>query len=108
MSDDYIYDDIHLTKRKTITNGVKYNFYIYNMLSLEKKHSNGKYGKGETVISQIKNYRLRDEEDGELLEVKLKCSKKLDDSMDGFDPEDGKKVFDKCINELEERGLIKV
>ena len=37
MSDDYIYDDINLTKRKTITNGVKYDFYIYKMLSLEKK-----------------------------------------------------------------------
>ena len=35
MSDDSIYDDINLTKRKTITNGSKYDFYIYKMLSLE-------------------------------------------------------------------------
>ena len=40
MYDGEIYDDVNLTKRKTITNGVKYDFYIYNMLSLEKKFSN--------------------------------------------------------------------
>jgi len=51
------YDDINVTKRKTITNGVKYDFFIYNMLSLEKKFSNGKFGKGETVISEIKDSR---------------------------------------------------
>ena len=37
MIDDSIYDDINLTKRKTITNGEKYDFYIYKTLSLEKK-----------------------------------------------------------------------
>ena len=45
------YDDINVIKRKTITNGAKYNFFIYNMLSLEKKFSYGKFGKGDTVIS---------------------------------------------------------
>ena len=107
MSDDSIYDDINLTKRKTITNGEKYDFYIYKTLSLEKKFSNGKYGKGDTVISQIKNYRLQDDEGEEMLDVKLKCSKKIDDAMDGFTPEESKKVFKKCLKELERRGLVK-
>tara|TARA_B100000902_G_scaffold355328_1_gene368163 strand:+ start:279 stop:605 length:327 start_codon:yes stop_codon:yes gene_type:complete len=108
MIDDSIYDDINLTKRKTITNGEKYNFYIYKMLSLEKKFSKGKFGKGDTSISQIKNYRLKDDESEEMLEVKLRCSKKLDDSMNGFDSNESKKVFDACINELLKRGLVKV
>ena len=108
MNDDSIYDDINLTKRKTITNGKKYDFYIYKMLSLEKKFSNGKFGKGDTVISQIKNYRLQDDEGEEMLEVKLKCSKKIDDSINGFDPKISKKIFEKCLKELEKKGLIKV
>ena len=108
MSDDYIYDDINLTKRKTITNGARYDFYIYKMLSLEKKFSNGKFGKGDTVISQIKNYRLQDDEGEEMLEVKLKCSKKIDDSMNGFDPKNSKKIFDNCLKDLVRRGLVKV
>ena len=37
MYDEEIYDDIKLTKRKTITNGEKYDFYIYDMLALEKE-----------------------------------------------------------------------
>ena len=106
MNDD-IYDDIKLTKRKTITNGVKYDFYIYDMLSLEKKFSNGKFGKGETVISQIKNYKLQDEETGDMLDVKLKCSKKIDDSLEGFNPEESKKIFNQCLNELVKKGMVK-
>ena len=108
MYDGEIYDDVNLTKRKTITNGVKYDFYIYNMLSLEKKISNKKFGKGETVISQIKDYKLQDEESGELLDVKLRCSKKLDDSMEGLESNESKEIFKKCIDELEKRGLAKV
>ena len=108
MNDDSIYDDINLTKRKTITNGKKYDFYIYKMLSLEKKFSSGKFGKGDTSISQIKNYRLKDDESEEMLEVKLKCSKKLDDEMNGFDSSKSKKVFDDCLNELLKIGLVKV
>ena len=108
MIDDSIYDDINLTKRKTITNGKKYDFYIYKMLSLEKKFSNGKFGKGDTSISQIKDYKLKDDESEEMLEVKLKCSKKLDDEMNGFDSSKSKKVFDDCLNELLKRGLVKV
>ena len=107
MLEEEIYDDIRLTKRKTITNGAPYNFYIYDMLALEKEFSNKKFGKGDTVISQIKNYKLQDDETGEMLDVKLKCSKKIDDAMDGFDPEESKEIFDKCLKVLVERGLVK-
>ena len=101
------YDDINVTKRKTITNGVKYDFFIYNMLSLEKKFSNGKFGKGETVISKIKDFKMVDDESGELLEVKLRCSKKLDDALDGIEPSESTKVLEKCLIELENRGLVR-
>ena len=101
------YDDINVTKRKTITNGVKYDFFIYNMLSLEKKFSNGKFGKGETVISKIKDFKMVDDESGEMLEVKLRCSKKLDDALDGIEPSESTKVLEKCLIELESRGLVR-
>ena len=45
MHEEDIYDDIRLTKRKTITNGAKYDFYIYDMMALEKDFSNKKFGK---------------------------------------------------------------
>ena len=101
------YDDINVTKRKTITNGVKYDFFIYNLLSLEKKFSNGKFGKGETVISKIKDFKMVDDESGELLEVKLRCSKKIDDALDGIEPSESRKVLEKCLIELENRGLVR-
>ena len=101
------YDDINVTKRKTITNGAKYDFFIYNMLSLEKKFSNGKFGKGETVISKIKDFKMQDDESGELLEVKLRCSKKIDDAMDGIAPNESKEIFTECLKELENRGLVR-
>ena len=101
------YDDINVTKRKTITNGVKYDFFIYNMLSLEKKFSNGKFGKGETVISEIKDFNMLDDESGEILEVKLRCSKKIDDAMEGIEPDESQEVFTKCLKELENRGLVR-
>ena len=101
------YDDINVTKRKTITNGEKYDFFIYNMLSLEKQFSNGKFGKGETVISKIKYFKMIDDESGELLEVKLRCSKKIDDAMEGVEPTESKEVFTKCLKELENRGLVR-
>ena len=107
MYDDDIYDDIRLTKRKTITNGEKYDFYIYDMLALEKEFSDKKFGKGDTVISRVKDYKLQDDESLEMLDVKLKCSKKIDDAMDGFDPSESKKVFNQCLKELEKRGLVK-
>ncbi|SVB29266.1 uncharacterized protein METZ01_LOCUS182120 [marine metagenome] len=101
------YDDINVTKRKTITNGEKYDFFIYNMLSLEKQFSNGKFGKGETVISKIKDFKMVDDESGELLEVKLRCSKKIDDAMDGIEPDESTEVFTQCLKELENRGLVR-
>ena len=101
------YDDINVTKRKTITNGAKYDFFIYNMLSLEKKFSNGKFGKGETVISKIKDFKMKDDESGEILDVKLRCSKKIDDALDGIEPNESREVFTKCLKELENRGLVR-
>ena len=49
------YEDINIIKRKTITNGAKYDFFIYDMLSLEKKHSNGKFGRvlGDVVVDDV-------------------------------------------------------
>ncbi len=102
------YDDINITKRKTITDGAKYDFFIYDLLSLEKKYSNKIFGKGDTVISKIKDYKMLDEETGEMLEVKLRCSKKIDDAMDGIEPDESKEIFKKCLKELEEKGLVKV
>ena len=107
MSDDSILDDINLTKRKTITNGQKYDFYIYKTLKLEKEFSKGVFGKGDTSISQIKNYKLQDDESDAMLDVKLKVSKKLDDAMTGFTPKEAKKVMDKVLKELVQRGLVK-
>jgi hypothetical protein len=103
-----LYDDINTTKRKTITDGAKYDFFIYDLLSLEKKYSNKKFGKGDTVISKIKGYKMLDEETGEMLEVKLRCSKKIDDAMEGIDPDDSTNIFKNCLKELEEKGLVKV
>ena len=94
MSDDSIFDDINLKKKKTITNGKKYDFYVFKTLKLEKEISKGKFGKGDTSISQIKNYKLIDDEGDDLLDVKLQCSKKLDDAMTGFTPKEAKKVMD--------------
>ena len=71
------YDDINVTKRKTITNGEKYDFFIYDMLPLEKEFSNGKFGKGDTSISQVKNYKLQDDESEAMLDVKLKVLVKI-------------------------------
>ena len=107
MSDDSILDDINLTKRKTITNGKKYDFNIYKTLKLEKEISKGKFGKGDTSISQIKNYKLQDDESEAMLDVKLKVSKKLDDAMTGFTPKEAKKVMDQVLKELVKRGLVK-
>ena len=103
-----LYDDINITKRKTITDGAKYDFFIYDLLSLEKKYSNGEFGKGDTVISKIKDYKMLDDETGEMIEVKLRCSRKIDDAMEGIDPNASKDIFKKCLKELEKKGLVKV
>jgi|TARA_B110000240_G_C13450651_1_gene432356 hypothetical protein len=108
MSDDSIFDDINLTKKKTITNGKKYDFYVFKTLKLEKEFSKGTFGKGDTSISQIKNYKLQDDEGDELLDVKLQCSKKLDDAMTGFTPKEAKKVMDQVLEALMKIGLVKV
>ena len=99
-------DNIHLSKRETITNGAKYDFFIYNMLSLESKFSDKKWGKGDTVISKEKDFLMLDQETKKKLDVKLRCSKKLDDAMEGIDHLEAKKVFKKCIKELESSGLL--
>ena len=108
MSDDSIFDDINLKKKKTITNGKKYDFYVFKTLKLEKEISKGKFGKGDTSISQIKNYKLIDDEGDDLLDVKLQCSKKLDDAMTGFTPKEAKKVMDEILKRLMKIGLVKV
>ena len=108
MSDDSILDDINLKKKKTITNGKKYDFYVFKTLKLEKEISKGKFGKGDTSISQIKNYKLIDDEGDDLLDVKLQCSKKLDDAMTGFTPKEAKKVMDEVLKRLLKIGLVKV
>ena len=108
MSDDSIFDDINLTKKKTITNGKKYDFYVFKTLKLEKEISKGKFGKGDTSISQIKNYKLIDDEGDDLLDVKLQCSKKLDDAMTGFTPKEAKKVMEEVLKRLMKIGLVKV
>ena len=105
-----IYEDINVTKRKTITNGEKYDFFIYDMLSLEKQFQDAKdkkFGKGDTVISKVKDFKMLDEETGEMLEVKLRCSKKIDDAMEGIAPSASKKTFKMCLKELENRGLVR-
>ena len=99
-----IYDDIKLKKRKTITNGSKYDFYIYDMLALEKQISKGKYGKGDAPVSNMKEFKLMDEETGEMLDVKLRCSKKINDGCELEMPE-AEEVFEECIKKLEEMGL---
>ena len=108
MSDDSILDYINLKKKKTITNGKKYDFYVFKTLKLEKEISKGKFGKGDTSISQIKNYKLIDDEGDDLLDVKLQCSKKLDDAMTGFTPKEAKKVMDEVLKRLMKIGLVKV
>jgi len=42
-----------------------------------------------------------------MIEVKLRCSKKIDDALDGIDPSESKEVFKKCLEELENRGLVR-
>jgi hypothetical protein len=50
---------------------------------------------------------MLDDETGEMLDVKIRCSKRLDDALDGIDPTESKKVFEKCLEELETRGLVR-
>ena len=50
---------------------------------------------------------MPDDETGEMLEVKLRCSKKIDDAMDGIEPDESKEIFKKCLKELEKRGMVR-
>ena len=43
-----------------------------------------------------------------MIEVKLRCSRKIDDAMEGIDPSASKDIFKKCLKELEKKGLVKV
>jgi len=73
-------DDINVTKRKTITNGKPYDFFIYDLMPLEKEFDEKKkFGKGDTVISKVDDFKLYDFETGKKLEVKIRCSKRIDD-----------------------------
>ena len=49
------YDDINVTKRKTITNGEKYDFFVYNLLPLEKNFLRASLVKETQLLAQIKN-----------------------------------------------------
>ena len=102
-----LHEDINVTKRITITNGKNYNFFVYDMTSFERQHSGGKFGKGDTVISKTKDYKLFDDESEEMLEVKIRCSKKIKVALEGFEPKESRQVFKKCLKELEARGLVK-
>ena len=102
-----LFDDINVTKRKTITNGKKYDFFIYDMMTMEKEFSEKKFGKGDTVISKVTDFKMLNEETDEMLDVKLRISKRLADHMDGLEPEESTKVFKKCLKELEKRDLVR-
>ena len=100
-------DDINVTKRKTITNGKPYDFFIYDLMPLEKEFDETKkFGKGDTVISKVDDFKLYDYETAKKLDVKIRCSKRIDDAMVGLEPKQSKKVFKQCLKELENRGLV--
>ena len=40
-----------------------------------------------------------------MLDVKIRCSKKINDAMESPNPKESKKVFDQCLEELVNRGL---
>ena len=100
-------DNFRLKKRETITNGKKYDFFIYEILHLEKKYSDGKFGTGDSLIHDQKKYKVVDVEDGKKLDVKFRCSKKLLDALE-VDPKEAKKVLNKCLKELLKDGQITV
>ncbi|MBC8346553.1 MAG: hypothetical protein ISR89_07695 [Candidatus Marinimicrobia bacterium] len=105
-----LFDDINVTKRVTITNGKKYNFFIYDLYSLEKELSNKKFGKGDSAIAPNDEFKMLDEETDEMLDVKLRCSKRIVNAMESLDPEESKaskKIFKKCLKELEKRDLVR-
>jgi hypothetical protein len=53
---------------------------------------------------------MLDEETDEMLDVKLRCSKRIVNAMESLDPEESKeskKIFKKCLKELEKRDLVR-
>jgi hypothetical protein len=45
-----------------------------------------------------------------MLDVKIRCSKRINNAMESLDPEESKastKIFKKCLKELETRGLVR-
>ena len=62
-----------------------------------------KFGKGDTVISKVTDFKMLDEETDEMLDVKLRISKRLADHMDGLEPEESTKVFKKCLIKIIEK-----
>ena len=39
--------------------------------------------------------------------VKIRCSKRIGDALEGLEPKEARKVFKKCLKELENRGLVR-
>jgi hypothetical protein len=56
----------------------------------------------------VKKFKMLDDETGEMLDVKIRCSKKLDDALDGIEPSESKEVFNKCVKELDTKGIVVV
>jgi hypothetical protein len=53
---------------------------------------------------------MLDEETDEMLDVKLRCSKRIVNAMESLDPEESKEskeIFKKCLKELEKRDLVR-
>jgi predicted DNA-binding antitoxin AbrB/MazE fold protein len=50
---------------------------------------------------------MLDDETGEMLEVKIRCSKRINDALEGLEPKESRKVFKQCLKELENRGLVR-
>ena len=39
--------------------------------------------------------------------LKSGAQKKIDDAMEGISPKESREIFDKCLKELENRGLVR-
>ena len=64
--------------------------------------------KGERSLDVAVDPDGKISETGKKLEVKIRCSKRIDDAMEGLEPKYSKKVFRKCLKELENRGLTRI
>jgi len=86
---------------------VKNTIFLFTMMTMEKEFSEKKFGKGDTVISKVTDFKMLNEETDEMLDVKLRISKRLADHMDGLEPEESTTVFNQCLKELEKRDLVR-